>query len=124
MNEHTVLKNSIKMCILGMLLFFIVGIITKDISYAIGFLLGYGISVLTFLLIIQSSTFMLSLKSNSTPIILVLFIIKLLLYAFGFLLAVKMPKVFNIVGVLIGYFVIKITIYLETYKHKGGEEDG
>lgn len=124
MNEHTVLKNSIKMCILGMLLFFIVGIITKDISYVIGFLLGYGISVLTFLLIIQSSTFMLSLKSNSTPIILVLFIIKLLLYAFGFLLAVKMPKVFNIVGVLIGYFVIKITIYLETYKHKGGEEDG
>lgn len=124
MNEHTVLKNSLKMCFLGLFIFLIVSFITKDISYVFGFLLGYCINVLTFLVIIQSSTTILSLKSGSVGIVMMMFVVKLLLYSLGFFLTFKIDWLFNIVGVFVGYFVIKLTIYVDTYKNKGGELNG
>lgn len=124
MNEHTVLKNSMKTCFLGLLIFLIVSLIMKDISYVFGFLLGYSINVLTFLVIMQSSKTILSLKSGSIGIVMVMFVVKLLLYGLGFFLTFKMDWLFNIVGVFVGYFVIKVTIYVDTYKNKGGELNG
>lgn len=120
MNENTVLKNSIKLSSIGLLLFVITAGITKDSSYIFGYLVGYGINVLTFLLIIQSSTMLLNLRGGTSGIIMVMFIIKLLLYALGFFLALKLPNIFNIVGVFVGYFVIKVTIYIDGHRNKGG----
>ena len=96
-------------------------IITSKISLVIGFIVGYAINALIFLIIIQTSTMILNLKSGSISIIIVMFVVKLLLYALGFFLAVKLPDVVNIIAVLIGYFVIKITIYFEGHKNKGGD---
>lgn len=123
MNENTVLKNSIKLSIIGLLLFIIISFITRDSSYIGGYLVGYGINVITFLLIIQSSTLLLNLRGGSSGIIMAMFIIKLLLYALGFFLAFKVPNIFNIIGVFVGYFVIKVTIYLDGHRNKGGEQN-
>lgn len=124
MNEYTILKNSRKVCLLGLLIATTSSIVTRDVSYMLGFVLGYSINVLTFLAIIQSSSAMLSMRGGAVGIVMIMFIVKLLLYALGFLLAFKLPSIFNIIGVFIGYFVIKITIFIDTYKNKGGELNG
>ena len=46
-------------------------------------------------------------------------IVKLGIYAIGFLIAIFIPKWFNLMGVLFGYMVIKITIYIVSYQMKG-----
>ena len=105
MNEKTVLKRSVLVFFIGCLILTIVGLLIKDMSYVVGLILGYVINVFVFLLIMKMT------------------ILKLLLYAVGFYISVKVDFV-HIFGVFLGYFVIKITIYLEGYIHKGGEVDG
>ena len=122
MNEITVLKTSIYVFLIGCLILAIVGVIFRDISYIFGFVLGYIINVIVFLLIIKMSEGILKF-SMSTAIIAFMFIVKLALYAFGFYVAVKTPW-FHLLGVFLGYMCTKISIYLEGYIHKGGEVDG
>ena len=52
-------------------------------------------------------------------LIILLNIVKLAIYAIGFLIAIFIPKWFNLMGVLFGYMVIKITIYIVSYQMKG-----
>lgn len=122
MNEKTVLKRSVLVFLMGCLILTIVGLLIKDMSYVVGLILGYVINVFVFLLIMKISEGILKYKM-STVMIMVMTILKLLLYAVGFYISVKVDFV-HIFGVFLGYFVIKITIYLEGYIHKGGEVDG
>lgn len=122
MNEKTVLKSSLYVFFAGCILFGIVGILTKDISYLLGIIVGYVINVLVFLIIIKMTDLILQM-SMSTIIVVIMFFVKLLLYAGGFLLAVKTNYV-HILGVFCGYLITKITIFIEGYVHKGGEVDG
>lgn len=124
MNEYSVLKNSIKIAVVGLVIFGIVAIFTKEVSYLFGYVLGYIVGILTYLIIIQSSTTILNLQGGSIAIVMAMFMVKLLLYALGFFLAVKLPNIFNLISVCIGYFIIKITIYTEGFKNKGGELHG
>lgn len=121
MNEYSVLKNSIKMAGIGLLLFCIISFFTKEVSFIFGYLLGYVINILTFLIIIQSSATILNLRGGSVGIVMGMFMIKLLLYAIGFFLAVKLPNIFSLISVCVGYFIIKITIYIDGHRNKGGE---
>lgn len=120
MNEHDILKKSIKVCIIGIIIFSIIGLCLKSISYPLGFLLGYIINVVVFCLIIKMSDFILNLK-QSTSLIILLNILKLFLYALGFLVAIFFKDIFSLVGVFFGYMVTKITIHIVAYKSKGGE---
>ncbi len=122
MNEKIILKNSVYVFLGGCLLTGVAGIILQDISYLLGLILGYIINVLVFLLIIKMSEGILKF-SMSTAIIVVMFIVKLGMYALGFIIAVKTPWI-HIIGVFLGYMCSKITIYIEGYRHKGGEVDG
>ena len=71
-----------------------------------------------FYVIIITSDMILNLK-RSTSLIILLNIVKLAIYAIGFLIAIFIPKWFNLMGVLFGYMVIKITIYIVSYQMKG-----
>lgn len=122
MNEITVLKRSVYVFLVGFLILGILSMIFRDISYIFGFVLGYIINIIVFLLIIKMSDGILKL-SMSTAIIVLMFIVKLALYALGFYLAVQTPW-FHLLGVFLGYMCTKITIYLEGFIHKGGEVDG
>ncbi len=122
MNEKDVLKKSLYLFVVGCFLFVIIGILFKDISYLLGFVLGYFINIIVFMLIMKMSDEILK-SSTSTILIVMGFILKLALYALGFYISVKTQQV-HILGVFLGYLMIKLTIYVEGFIHKGGDIDG
>ena len=119
MNEKTVLKRSVHVFFIASLIILIMSLCLQDISYIFGFILGYIINIIIFLMNIKMSEGILKF-SMSTAIIAIMFILKLLFYALCFFIAVKMNFI-HIFGVFLGYLVIKITIYIEGFIHKGGE---
>ena len=118
MNEKLVFKKSFFIFLIGFIVFLIIGLMMKSISYSLGFLLGYLFNLAIFYVIIITSDMILNLK-RSTSLIILLNIVKLAIYAIGFLIAIFIPKLFNLMGVLFGYIVIKITIYIVSYQMKG-----
>jgi|MucameStandDraft_1065616.scaffolds.fasta_scaffold27731_3 ATP synthase I chain. len=119
MNEKTVIKRSYQIFALGCIVFIILGIFLKDISYLLGFILGYLLNLVVFALIIKMCDEILS-SSTSTIFVIMTFILKLIVYSIGFIIAVK-SKWFHILGVFFGYMMTKISIYTEGYINKGGE---
>ena len=117
MNEKLVFKKSFFIFLIGFIVFSIIGLMMESISYSLGFLLGYLFNLAIFYVIIITSDMILNLK-RSTSLIILLNIVKLAIYAIGFLIAI-IPKWFNLMGVLFGYMVIKITIYIVSYQMKG-----
>lgn len=124
MNEYIIIKKSVKVAGIGLIIFTITSIITSNVSYMLGFLLGYGINLATFYVIIQTSALILELQAGTIGLVSVLYFVKLLLYGVGFFLAFNFPTIFSPVGVLIGYFIVKVTIYIQTYRNRGGDVDG
>ena len=119
MDEKDVLKRSMKLMIIGCLIFGMMSILCHDLSLLNGFILGYVINVIAFFLIIKTADGILK-YSMSTVIIVITFMLKLVLYALGFFIAVK-SQWFHIVGVFFGYMITKLSIFVEGYVHKGGE---
>ena len=114
MNEKEVLRQSVKVFIGGLIIFSLVGLILKQISYPLGFILGYLISVISFYIIILMSDMILKM-GQSIRYVVIMFVMKMLLYIFGFMLAIKLDNIFNIISVFFGYFVTKITINYLSY---------
>lgn len=114
MNEKTVLKQSVKLFIVGLIIFSMVGIVLKNISYPLGFLLGYIFNTIVFYVIIITSDMILNIK-RSTSLIILMNIGKLIIYAIGFLLAIFFPHIFNIIGVFFGYMITKFSIIIGNY---------
>ena len=122
MNERDVLKQSIKVFIIGLIIFSLIGVILKSIASPLGFALGYVINVIIFNIIIKTSDLILNI-GHSISMIVIMSIIKLLLYALGFLLAIFFKDILSIIGVFFGYMVIKITINIMGYLTKEVKEN-
>lgn len=119
MNEKEVLKRSVYIFIGACILIGIVSIVTRDISYLLGLILGYIINILTFYITIKSTEALLQMSSSAVFIALT-FLVKIVIYAVGLFMAIKL-NLFHILGVFIGYMLIKVAIYIEGYRHKGGD---
>lgn len=113
MDEKVVIKKSLYVFLAGSIIFAIVGLLFQDISYVLGFALGYVIGLIAFLIVIKTTDSILKL-SMSAIIVMFGFLIKLALYALGMIIAVKSPW-FHLVGVFLGYMVTKVTIFSEGY---------
>lgn len=120
MDEKIVLRKSVIVFLVGLVIFSIIGIVAKTGSYPFGFIVGYIASMLSFGIIIKMSEIILNLR-QSTMIVVVMFVVKMAIYAISFLLAIFFKDIFNIVGVFFGLMVTRITIYVVTYLTKGGE---
>lgn len=120
MSEYDILKKSPMVFGVGLVVMIVIGFFLNMISIPLGFILGYLGSILSFLLIIKGATVILQLN-RSVEIVVLLYILKLVVYASGFLLAIFLPKIFNLFAVLIGYFVIKVTITLSPIFEKRRE---
>ena len=105
-----------------MIIFSLIGVILKSIAYPLGFALGYVINVIIFNIIIKTSDLILNI-GHSISMIVIMSIIKLLLYALGFLLAIFFKDILSIIGVFFGYMVIKITINIMGYLTKEVKEN-
>lgn len=119
MNEKSVIKSSLVVFIVGLLLCYILDILIKDNSYLYGFVIGYLLNLVIFYMTIKTSESILNL-SPVTPLVILGIVLKLIIYSIGFYIAIKIEWI-NILGVFIGYMSIKIAIYLEGYKNKGGD---
>lgn len=120
MDEKIVLRKSVIVFLVGLVIFSIIGIFAKTVSYPLGFIVGYIASMLSFGIIIKMSEIILNLR-QSTMIVVVMFVVKMAIYAISFLLAIFFKDIFNIIGVFFGLMVTRITIYVVTYLTKGGE---
>ena len=119
MNEKDVMKRSLKLGAILLSVFIAVGIVTHDISYPLGYLLGYVINLFVFLITIYTSTEILKIKVSVIPVVISV-IMKMVLLALGFYLAIKVSFI-NIIGVFVGYLTTKISILIEGYMQKGGD---
>ena len=71
--------------------------------------------MIIFQIIIKMSDLILAISSNTISLVIILFLTKLLIYGLGFFIAIKVSWI-NIITVFLGYFIIKITIYIDTYR--------
>ena len=85
------------------------------LSYFLGIIVGYIVSLIIFQIIIKMSDLILAISSNTISLVIILFLTKLLIYGLGFFIAIKVSWI-NIITVFLGYFIIKITIYIDTYR--------
>ncbi len=119
MNEKEVSKKSVFVFLVGCLLLGIISLLFKDISYLLGFILGYMINLISFFLTIKISDGILKFKMPIFMVILMSFL-KIVIYAIGFYISIKVQWK-HMIGVFLGYLVIKITVYVQGYIYKGGE---
>lgn len=119
MNEKDVIKSSLKIGAIVLFIFIAVGIVTQDLSYPLGYLLGYVINFIVFLITIYTSTEILKIKVSVIPVVISV-ILKMVLLALGFYLAIKVSFI-NIIGVFVGYLTTRISIIIEGYMQKGGD---
>lgn len=121
--EQVIIKKSIPVFLFCLLIIAIASIVTKQLSYIMGFILGYGINLVVFKIIAITVDSILLFRSKTAGIFVMFsHIIKMVVYGVGFFLAIKFPSMFNIFAVTAGYFIIKLTIfYHERRRRKRGE---
>ena len=115
MNENTGLSHSKYIFLVALAIAGLVSLLLMDISYFLGIIVGYIVSMIIFQIIIKMSDLILAISSNTISLVIILFLTKLLIYGLGFFIAIKVSWI-NIITVFLGYFIIKITIYIDTYR--------
>lgn len=115
MNENTVMSHSKYVFLIALAIAGLVSLLLMDISYFLGIIVGYIVSLIIFQIIIKMSDLILVISSNTISLVIILFLTKLLIYGLGFFIAIKVSWI-NIITVFLGYFIIKITIYIDTYR--------
>lgn len=115
MNENTVMSHSKYVFLVALAIAGLVSLLLMDISYFLGIIVGYIVSLIIFQIIIKMSDLILAISSNTISLVIILFLTKLLIYGLGFFIAIKVSWI-NIITVFLGYFIIKITIYIDTYR--------
>ena len=114
MIEKQIRQTSIKVFIVALVISLIVSYIFKNYSYTTGIILGYLISLLVFKITVSMTDLLLTLHDHKYAVLVVyvMFIGKLVIYAAGLILAIKLTSYINYFAVFIGYFIVKITIYV------------
>lgn len=118
MNEYDVIKQS-RYVYLGVVLlslfpaYFFKQMMQIPLGITLGYILGLGV----FMIIIKTTDLILAVR-QSVLIIVMMHFIKLAVYALGFLLAIFIPEIFNLFGVLIGYMINYITISISPILEK------
>ena len=115
MNENTVMSHSKYVFLVALAIAGLVSLLLMDISYFLGIIVGYIVSLIIFQIIIKMSDLILAISSNTISLVIILYLTKLLIYGLGFFIAIKVSWI-NIITVFLGYFIIKITIYIDTYR--------
>ena len=115
MNENTVMSHSKYVFLIALAIAGLVSLLLMDISYFLGIIVGYIVSLIIFQIIIKMSDLILAISSNTISLVIILFLTKLLIYGLGFFIAIKVSWI-NVITVFLGYFIIKITIYIDTYR--------
>ncbi len=111
-DEKDLQQQSFKTGLFGCLLMLVISLIFKNITFVLGYILGFAISqFITYVDIVVITELLASRFSKTFGIFAAFFVFKLGIYAIGFLIAVKIPVYFCLYTVAIGYLTTKLTIY-------------
>lgn len=104
--------ENFKTGLFGCVVALIVAILLKNMAILGGYILGFLISILIYHIDCKVAEGLLSSHMKRTFALYVLFFIfKMGIYAIGFLIAVKIPVIFSLFSVAVGYLTTKLTIY-------------
>ena len=117
-DEYEVRDTSVKVFLVGLIFMVILSVILHSISYCLGFILGYLIDLLILWINMKMTDLILSVQTAGKTITVLLFMSKLLIFAAGFAVAGFYPQIVNLYTVFVGYFVVKISIYIHAYKER------
>lgn len=111
-SEAELKKQSVYTGLVGLAVFACLAFISHHISWLLGYGLGFGVSLAILALDCATTQSLLSLRISKTGFLQAfLFILKMGIYALGFLVAVLIPGLINIYCVAIGYLTVKMTIF-------------
>lgn len=114
-DEFDIVRASTKLFAIIECVMIIVSLLLHRIDLAIGFVFGYMINLITFFLIVKMvDTILMVQVSKNAYLTGLFFIARMLIYALGFLLAIKVSWI-NLYTLCLGYFVVKVTLHLEKY---------
>lgn len=104
--------ESVKTGLFGCVVALIVAILLKNMAILGGYILGFLISIIIYRIDCQyASGIIASRMTKMYALYGLFFILKLGIYAIGFLIAVKVPVIFSLFSVAVGYLTTKLTIY-------------
>ena len=111
-NEQHLKQECIKTAGIGCLLALIMTILLKRIFILGGYGLGVLFAYLILLIDCEAADGILKSRVNRPQMLaMLLYFLKLGIYALGFLAAVKIPVIFNLFSVFVGYLNTKLTIF-------------
>ena len=110
MIEYKIRRQSYIIFLIGL----IATLFTGEIRYPAGFMIGYLISLLAFMMTAR----MTDNKSNTKILTVCLFIGQLFIYSAGLLIGLLLMDYVSYITVFIAYFVIKMTIYWDAFKER------
>ena len=111
-NERHLKSQCLKTGFVGCCVLALLSLISKNIAFINGYVLGVCIAYSILLLDCSIVDGILQMKNNRPYMFMgIFFLIKLGMYAIGFYIAVKIPVIFNLVSVFIGYLNTKLTFY-------------
>lgn len=111
-NEKHLKQECLKTGGFGCLILGLISLVLKNIALINGYVLGVLIAYSILLFDCSMIDGILQMKNNRPYMLMGLFFfIKLGMYAIGFYVAVKIPVIFSLITVFIGYLNTKLTIY-------------
>lgn len=114
MIEYKIRRQSYIIFLIGL----IATLFTGEIRYPAGFMIGYLISLLAFMMTARVTDLLLDNKSNTKILTVCLFIGQLFIYSAGLLIGLLLMDYVSYITVFIAYFVIKMTIYWDAFKER------
>lgn len=121
MIEKKIINKSLFVFIIGCLIITGISIFIGMYTLLLGFILGYIFDLLSFIVTIKFTDMILFVQMKSSKLSGLMFLIKLSLYGLGFFIASKLPNIFHIATVFIGYMITKVTIYITMLTSERGE---
>ena len=111
-NEQHLKQECMKTALWGCLIAFVASILLKRMAIFGGYVLGVLVASMVLHIDCEAADGILKSKINRPYLMTMLFyFLKLGIYALGFLAAVKIPVIFNLFSVFVGYLNTKVTIY-------------
>lgn len=118
-NERKLFLKSLQLFSFGLMATLAISLGLDDFSYLFGLILGYGICVINFRFHIMVIDALLGTMTKWSMVLVISSrVIQMAIYATGLLLAIFLPKLFNLVSVAIGYMFIKAGIYILSFQRK------
>lgn len=112
MDIKKILNKSFKMFMIGEIVFLLISIYLNNYTFLPGFLLGYLVSITTFLMTVKMTDAILALQHNSPLIVALIFVLKLTLIGLSFYVSIVFDQFFHLAATFVGCLIMRVTLQI------------